>query len=323
MKLHLPAKLFRAVLACCAVAAFSYTAFADVPADYTKVTITSVDQLGDYTSSNYIAFLISANITNSTYRMTGGHQYWIDDALHTHVLTFSGFEGSSDCAAVNAWSAFSAEQFKGVTFNGNSSSSNAIAYGGAICASGTLNLTGNGSVTFSGNSLTSHNNAYGGAIYGRTISLSDNESVEFINNHVSSNSSHGGAIAYSNFTLSGNGSVVFSDNSAASTADSAYGGAIYGYSNSTITLSNNESVMFYGNSSIASRYHVSHGGAIYGDSNSTITLSDNESVEFSGNSAAYGGAIFGSTITLSGNGSVEFSGNSSTSSSAYGGAIYG
>ncbi|MCQ2372260.1 MAG: hypothetical protein MJ058_09480, partial [Akkermansia sp.] len=150
MKLHLPAKLFRAVLACCTVAAFSYTAFADVPADYTKVTITSVDQLGDYTSSDYIAFLISTNIANSTYGMTGDHQYWIDAALHTHVLTFSGLGrqyGRVDRgAAVYARSAFSAEQFKEVTFNGNSS----FYSGGAIYgySDSTITLSGNGSVVF-------------------------------------------------------------------------------------------------------------------------------------------------------------------------------
>ncbi|MDO5473014.1 MAG: hypothetical protein Q4F35_06740, partial [Akkermansia sp.] len=57
------------------------------------------------------------------------------------------------------------------------------------------------------------------------------------------------------------------------------------------------------------------GGAIYGDSLSTITLSNNGSVTFSGNSAtstgssAYGGAIYGnydSTINLSNNGTVTF-----------------
>ncbi len=110
----------------------------------------------------------------------------------------------------------------------------------------------------------------------------------------------------------------------------AYGGAIYG---STITLSDNGSVTFSGNTASSSDDYA-RGGAIYGDRGSTITLSNNGSVTFSGNTAsssddyAYGGAIYGdrgSTITLSNNGSVTFSGNtaSSSSSSAYGGAIYG
>ena len=102
------------------------------------------------------------------------------------------------------------------------------------------------------------------------------------------------------------------------------GGAIYG---STITLSDNGSVTFSGNS-------AGFGGAIYG---STITLSGNGSVEFIGNTAefpysdSYGGAIYGRTIELSGNGSVEFSWNTTSSGVvpdesspyAYGGAIYG
>ena len=109
------------------------------------------------------------------------------------------------------------------------------------------------------------------------------------------------------------------------------GGAIYGDEESTITLSNNGSVTFSGNT--ASGSSSAYGGAIYG---STITLSNNGSVAFIGNTAsttgfssyAYGGAIYGdssSTITLSNNVSVLFEGNtaSSTDSSAYGGAIYG
>ena len=120
----------------------------------------------------------------------------------------------------------------------------------------------------------------------------------------------------STITLSNNGSVVFDGNSA------FYGGAIYGYDNSTITFSNNGSVVFDGNS-------ASYGGAIYGYDNSTITLSNNNSVVFEGNAAnsssdSYGGAIRGSTITLSNNGSVVFEGNSANSSSdSYGGAIRG
>ena len=115
----------------------------------------------------------------------------------------------------------------------------------------------------------------------------------------------------------------------------AYGGAIYGEWGSTITLSNNGSVTFSGNTaSSSSSDSRAYGGAINGDVGSTITLSDTGSVTFSGYTASssdgyvYGGAIYGyedSTITLSDNGSVTFSGNTaeSASSNAYGGAIYG
>ena len=139
----------------------------------------------------------------------------------------------------------------------------------------------------------------------------------------------GGAIygySYSTITLSDNGSITFSGNTASSSSY-ACGGAIYGNS---IMLSNNGSVTFSGNTA-ESASPAAHGGAIYGD---TITLSNNGSVSFSGNTAsassspAYGGAIYGyggSTITLSNNGSVTFSGNTaeSASSNASGGAIHG
>ena len=88
-----------------------------------------------------------------------------------------------------------------------------------------------------------------------------------------------------------------------------FGGAIDG---GTITLSNNGSVTFSGNTASGS------GGAIWGD---TITLSNNGSVKFSGNTTSDpGGAIEGGTITLSNNGSVTFSENESYGD---GGAVSG
>ena len=138
----------------------------------------------------------------------------------------------------------------------------------------------------------------------------------------------GGAIygdSNSTITLSDNGRVVFEGNTASSTDYSASGGAIYG--DGTITLSNNGSVEFSRNT--ASGYDGS-GGAIYGDYYRMITLSNNVSVVFEGNTAsgssASGGAIYGpwySTITLSNNVSVVFEGNTASGSSASGGAIYG
>ena len=116
----------------------------------------------------------------------------------------------------------------------------------------------------------------------------------------------------STITLSNNGSVVFERNYGYS-----HGGAIRGGSDSTITLSNNGSVVFEGNVTF------SHGGTIYGGSDSTITLSNNGSVVFEGNTSyASGSAILGddSTITLSNNGSVVFERNYCH---AFGGVIEG
>ena len=142
----------------------------------------------------------------------------------------------------------------------------------------------------------------------------ESESLEFcglkhVNFENNSNAIKGNC--YSTITLSNNESVTFSGNTARYA-----GGAIYGGENSTIRLSGNGSVTFSGNTT------DDYGGAIYGYLGSTIELSGNGSVTFSGNTAfSYGGAINGSHVTLSENGSVEFSGNSASYS--VGGAISG
>lgn len=116
---------------------------------------------------------------------------------------------------------------------------------------------------------------------------------------------NGGAISGDEVTLSNNGSVTFSGNTASN------GGAIYG---KTISLSNNGSVEFSGNT-------ASWGGAIRGSwRGRTISLSNNGSVTFSGNTASFcGGAIYGgddSTIMLSNNGRVEFRENAANGGGA-------
>ena len=133
-------------------------------------------------------------------------------------------------------------------------------------------------------------------------------------------------VALQKLSLSGN---TASDN----------GAAISGEKSSTITLSNNDTVTFNGNTVSAGEYKSkSYGGAICGGASSTITLSNNGTVTFSGNtvsasgykSKSYGGAIYGgssSTITLNNNGTVTFSGNTVSAgdyySEPYGGAIFG
>ena len=152
--------------------------------------------------------------------------------------------------------------------------------------------------------------------------------ISFEDISYSGSTAYGGAIhgdTSSTITLSDNGSVSFSGNTASSFVSYACGGAISG----AVTMTGNGDVSFSGNTA-SSFVSSARGGAIYGYGDSTITLSDNGSVTFSGNTAssssAFGGAIYGgssSTITLSDNGSVTFSGNTASASSrAYGGAIY-
>ena len=129
--------------------------------------------------------------------------------------------------------------------------------------------------------------------------------------------------------------ISFEDITYSSSESNVYGGAIYGGDNSTITLNDNGSVTFSGNSASTDSSSDSvylYGGAIYGGDNSSISLNGNGSVTFSGNTASTygyysysdkGGAICGgnnSTIILSDNESVEFSGNKASRS---GGAIAG
>ncbi|MBR6577087.1 MAG: PEP-CTERM sorting domain-containing protein, partial [Akkermansia sp.] len=81
----------------------------------------------------------------------------------------------------------------------------------------------------------------------------------------------------------------------------------------------NGDVTFSGNTA-SGRY--AYGGAIYGDSSSTITLSDNGSVSFSGNTAsgryAYGGAIYTQgDLSIRNNDSVEFYKNAEVSGNTY------
>ena len=129
--------------------------------------------------------------------------------------------------------------------------------------------------------------------------------------------------------------ISFEDITYSSSESNAYGGAIYGGDNSTITLNDNGRVTFSGNSASTDSSSDSvyvYGGAIYGGDNSSIVLNGNGSVTFSGNTTSpyvydsysdKGGAICGgnnSTIILSDNESVEFSGNKASRS---GGAIAG
>ena len=338
MKLHLPSRLVQALITTCAAAlTCGSPVFAAVPEGYEPVTITDVDQLADYTESDYIAFIISSDITNSAYRMTGAHQYWTDSIRRTHALTFSESESklldgamyinaelvaehlqeiSFSCNAFSSDSPVIYADNSTITFNDNGSvmfSDNYTAgYNSVIrCDNGLLNLTGNEAVSFCGNSNSS---CFASAIayvcdypeLPGTFLLKDNGSVTFSGNSASDG---GSAIYIENGLLivTGNGSVTFSDNS---------GGAIWG--SKYIEFSSNESVTFSDNS-------AGDGGAINLEYN-LLNVKDNGSVTFSGNSAGYGGGAINAynsfdlsgTLNVTGNGSVTFSGNSAWC----GGAIY-
>ena len=181
-------------------------------------------------------------------------------------------------------------------------------YGGAM--DGSLEMSHNGGIRFIGNSA-----RFGGALSGSTVALNHNGSVLFENNNATGASyAYGGAIYGKNnssISLIGNDSVAFKNNTS-----TTYGGAIFVTQGTAIKLHENGSVIFTGNST------DDCGGAIF--SQVTVSLKDNESVTFSGNYAGYGGAMdVRGNIELCGNGNVVFSGNCALDASySYGGAIY-
>ena len=312
MKLRLPSRLVQALLTTCAVALSSTPAFADVPEGYTPVTITSASQLSSYENTDYIAFIIGADITDNAYKMEGSHQYWADASLQSHILTFTGLR-----TGILARHELAFENFYGLCFSLNSSSSGG-AIGAFLSYKGAFNIRGNGSVAFSANTASE---SVGGAIYVWSypigFNLSDNGDVAFTENSAATS---GGAIYSLDAPLNmlSNESMVFSGNSA------QYGGAIY--SSNVINVTGNGSVSFSGNN--ANEDYYSSGGAIY--SINIVNLTENDELTFSGNraSAAYdatGGAIYSfGTINVRNNKDVLFEGNS-VSDAEYmtlGGAIY-
>ena len=213
------------------------------------------------------------------------------------------FSGNSSTGVLSEGGALYAGEWGSVTFSGNDSVTFSENYtfgtGGAIHATGALELVDNTSVDFSGNFALGIV-ANGGALYVDQTSittLSGNGSVTFSEN--TSIVSRGGAVyAKGTLRLTENGSVTFSGNSALKD-----GGAVY--LDGRLRLVGNGDVAFSGNS-VEDR-----GGAIY--CNGGLDLIDNGNVTFSGNSAnLWGGAIctdFDASITINGNESVTFSGN--------------
>ncbi len=180
----------------------------------------------------------------------------------------------------------------------------------------------------------------------KSISVSDNTNRPFyVSNdqfleftalqHVSINSntlltssdSYGGAIygdTLSSITLSYNETVNFSKNTVSTNYSKGYcyGGAIYAKECYSITIRNNGAVTFSENTANPSKIYYSCGGAIYAE-DCSIHLKDNDTITFNGNTASQGGAIYvgsSTNIFLSGNGVVTFNENTASSS---GSAIYG
>lgn len=337
MKLHLPTKLYRRLLTCLALAlGSSFSALAEIPEEYTAVYISNVDQLVDYASQDYTAFILRADINNTEYEMIGSHQYWTcDNITLQRSLISSGigyFVNKAASLTIEGLYIFEIDK------------------SGIKCAE--VNLIGNENIVFSENT-----NVRAGAVEGSKIAILDNESVSFLDNCATYKPASGGAIHgvdYSAITISRNVDVAFCRNRAHGQGDysSGYGSGagIFVGDGSTIILSENDNVTFsenrveydvftygYGaaicagtacdvniinNESVfLSKNHASWGGVIYADSSSSVTMSGNGNITASGNSADDGGVIYGtasSNIILTENRAVTFCGNKSS----LGGAIF-
>ena len=307
MKLHLPVSLHKALLACFAVVASITQGATVVVSEMSRVSEAAVDNTITIDYANPEATIPHANGTLQLTLVTSenkGVSLKLNNTGLGDGKTYELFTGVT--RLVDA---------AGNTITLDSSNNAASLYldttqpGTGFWADATLQLSADGILR-----LVRHSEAVKAAVTISTLQTGD--------------------VDYQYYE-----GVSFADIEYTTSSSDAYGGAIYGAEDSTITMCNNGSVTFSRNTATSSNSHA-YGGAIYGYYSSTITLSNNGGATFSGNTAscsyssssAYGGAIYGhssSTITLSNNGGLLFSANRAVGTEyevnddAYGGAIYG
>ncbi len=328
MKLHLPYRLYRTLLAVlAAIPTWIYaTPAATIPEGYTAHNVSTIEDVTTYSGSDKQSFLLEQDlIFDASPTFNTSLFFTSADAGNLASLTFQNYNGKNvwkreagDSLTLQGLSVITIQNSQNSSYeplrnnggnvlikeNGSVLFSRNYSYGsaGAIRnVRGEFTLSGNGSVSFSGNSASYTNSAatssfaaYGGAIYNNgTFTLSGTGSVVFDNNK---SAGYGGAIYNTSgtFTLSGNDSVVFNSN-----VSPASGGAIYNASG-TFTLSGNGSVVFNNNMSSAS------GGAIYNNTSGTFSINGNDSVSFIDNSSGID-SVGG--LNIANNGTVIFRGN--------------
>ncbi len=297
MKLHLPQRLFKALLAVFACFSVSEAAVA-IPEGYTTVQINSAADFAAFTpeeSVNY-AFVVADGVS-----LQGAN----GSALLPSGSVFVQADGAASLVGE------SGEGNESYLFFGDS-----------------LTLTGD-SVDIRGWEVTIPW-AQGGTVYGAigttTLAVQDTTgTVRFRD----CKSTWEGSVIYlkenGSAVLSGNTGSVSFENNLISKPEGNYGwgkgGAIYMNSGSTLDVRGNASVSFVGNTA------YKEGGAIYANTLSgkeaSISFSDNRYVEFSNNVACGdGGAIYGHSVSFTGNDEVLFSGNQANQSSSVGGGVY-
>lgn len=203
MKLHLPYRLYRALLvALAAVPTWIYaTPAATVPEGDTAHNVSTVEDVTPYAESGKQAFLLEQNlIFDGSPTFSASKFFTSADSENLVSLTFQNYNGKHVWGGETGYS-LTLQGLSVITVRNSRSYSD----GGAIYNdNGTFTLSGNGSVTFSGNSSSSTSS--GGAIYnGGTFSINSNGSVSFTDN--SSGIYSGGRLDIAN-----NDTVIFRGN---------------------------------------------------------------------------------------------------------------
>ncbi len=216
--------------------------------------------------------------------------------------------------------------------------SGARAKGGAIYVEPGIYLNRNSSLTFSdnrassaeGNASSENVSASGGALFAagsELVEISANDEVSFSNNAASCSNffnaySYGGAICADSISITGNSEVSYTKNGAFADARSmdidapgsyAYGGAIYVRESGLLSLTSNDVVVFSANSAKAAAYYVdlrgqhsrtayAYGGAIYACGN--LSIQNNDSVLFEKNAEIRYGSYRLRSIYAGGSGDV-------------------
>ena len=334
MKLHLPVRLFKSVLACFSVVSVC-TLYSGGIVAAADLTLAEADSLAvDYADSSSITDLSGGTLT-----LAGGTELLLTNCGEGDGKTYTLLTGVSSLLDAEGNTLTLTDENKAASLYFDTTQPGTGFWAGAwlqLAPDGTMQLVLHGEEVREALTITTRQtgsntyNYYEGVCF-RDITVSSGPDDVYGG---AIDGEHGGTI-----TLSHNGSVTFSGNTASGSSSSsshdairasASGGAIHG---ETITLSNNGSVTFSGNTASASSSfsYYAGGGAIYGGNNSSITLSNNGSVFFSGNTAsgssARGGAIFASvgfSLKINNNGETIFRGNyaHSPASHAVGGAIY-
>ena len=344
MKLHLPVRLFRAVMTILEAAIFSVVSLQSVSAYSKGITLRE--------NEDYVVQLVPSAVYTNGYMLSGGAIKGLKGTINISdnvIVEFSknwayggGYfgPGSGTCggAITLHYGSLCINRNRDVGFSENTvGSTDGSSFGGGLALTGSdCTLDGNSRVMFYSNIAQAQLYGTGGGgigAYNSTITLSNNEIVNFeknlayaLDNNNCGSAGGGGCDVGSGSTiyLSENDNVYFIGNRAISNSGFARGGAMS--IGGKAILNKNGYVYFYGNKAISNSSSSStEGGAIYVSSDDgRIELNDNDLVIFDSNVAekGHGGAIYGeenSTITLSDNGRVVFSRNNAHR----GGAIYG